>query len=189
MTLSDYDKTLAVRQAKKGDCDAFSTLYEAYSADLYRFAFYMLGNREDAQDAVQDAVLQAYTHIGSLKKDAAFKSWFFKILSNCCKARHSEAFRSGAILPLEDLSDLAPDERAAEFLSSLELRDAIYSLSEEERTVVLFSVIGGYKSHEIAKILQLPASTVRSKLSRSLAKLKRFFAEAPQNAQALKVQE
>ncbi|MDR1631203.1 MAG: RNA polymerase sigma factor [Oscillospiraceae bacterium] len=185
MTLSDYDTAQAVAQAKTGDCDAFSMLYETFSADLYRFAFYMLGTREDAQDAVQDAVLQAYTHIGSLKKDAAFKSWFFKILSNCCKAKLIRASRQGGVLPLEDFSDLAPDERAAEFFSSLELRDAIYRLSEEDRTVVLFSVIGGYKSHEIAKILQLPPSTVRSKLSRSLEKLKRFLADAPKSVQAL----
>ena len=55
---------------------------------------------------------------------------------------------------------------------AMELREAIYGLSDEERSIVLLSIIGGYKSHEIAKALSCPPGTVRSKLSRSLAKLR-----------------
>lgn len=186
MASMGYDLNEIVKKAKNGDCDAFSNLYENYAADLYRFAFFMLGNREDAQDAVQDAALQAYTHIAALKKEAAFKSWFFKILSNCCKTKLIQAARSGRVLPFEDLSDLAPDEGAAKFPSSLELRDAIYGLSKEERNIVLLSVVGGYKSHEISKMLDMPSGTVRSKLARSLKKLEPMVLDSPIGAEAIK---
>ena len=161
-----------VLKARNGDCDAFAALYSQYDTDLYRFAFYMLGNSEDARDCVQDACLLAFTNISSLQKAEAFKSWLFKILSNCCKAKLARASERGSPLPLDDFSGLIPDENSAGFILSLELREAISALAEDERDVVLLSVVGGYKSHEISAITGLGASTVRSKLSRSLVKLR-----------------
>ena len=165
-------ETGLVLKARNGDADAFAALYSQFSSDLYRFAFYMLGNREDARDSVQDACLLAFANISSLQKAGAFKSWLFKILSNCCKAKLTRAAEKGAPLPLDDFYELIPDENSAGFILSLELREAVFSLSEEERNIVLLSVVGGYKSHEISEILGLGASTVRSKLSRSLTKLR-----------------
>lgn len=176
----DKDLNKIVAKAQNGDHDAFCVLYSKYSADLYRFAFYLLGNAEDAQDAVQDACIQAFTHIAALKKAAAFKSWFFKILSNCCKAKLIQAAKHGTPLALDDFSDLIPDECSAEFISSLELRDAISALPDDDRNIVLLSVIAGYKSYEISDMLGIRASTVRSKLSRSLAKLRAILSDSRQ---------
>ncbi len=161
-----------VRRSQENDAAAFAELYEMFNRDLYRFAFYMLGNREDALDAVQDAVLQAYLKIATLKNPDAFKSWLFKILSNVCKQNLIKHAQNGQSLDLEDFKNLIPDDNSSQFVMSLELREAIFGLNEEERDIVLLSVIGNYKSQEIAKMLDSRPGTIRSKLARSLIKLK-----------------
>ena len=73
--------------AKKGDKDAFAQLYQHIYKDLYKFAYYVLKNDQDAQDAVSDAVMDAYAGISKLKNADAFRSWMFKILSAKCKRK------------------------------------------------------------------------------------------------------
>lgn len=65
--------------------ERFMELYQTVYRDLYRLAYYYMGNPEDAEDAVQDTALSAYEHFGSLKKEASFRFWIFRILVNCCK--------------------------------------------------------------------------------------------------------
>ena len=74
-----------VRRAKRGDVDAFAELYAGIYKDMYRFALYTLRNTSDAEDAVSDAVTDAFASIRKLRSEEAFKSWIFRILSNKCK--------------------------------------------------------------------------------------------------------
>ena len=73
-----------VSSAKKGSAEAFGELYEIYSKDMFRFAYYYLGSSVLAEDCVSECVCIAFQKIGSLRKPSAFKSWLFKILHNCC---------------------------------------------------------------------------------------------------------
>lgn len=159
-------------QARAGDTNAFGQLYARYAQDLYRFAYYYLGSREEAEDAVQDAVCAAFQGIGALRSAASFKAWMFSILTNTCKHHIAAVKERRLTTPLEEAHRLGEPECPAELALAMELREAIYALSDEERSILLLSVIGGYKSHEIAKALSCPAGTVRSKLSRSLSKLR-----------------
>lgn len=161
-----------VEQAKAGNADAFGRLYAQYAQDLYRFAYYYLGSREEAEDAVQDAVCAAFQGIGALRSAASFQAWMFSVLANTCK-HHIAAVRERRLTtPLEEVRQLGESDCSEELLIAMELREAIYALGDEERSILLLSVVGGYKSHEIAKVLSCPPGTVRSKLSRSLAKLR-----------------
>lgn len=162
-------------EAKKGDAQAFGQLYSEYSRDLYRFALYYLKNEYDAEDAVQDAALAAFRNIRSLKKNEAFKSWFFKILSNECKkhiqkknARREELTDDGSVLA--DSSD-AQTESFGEIFGLLDL------LPEKDREIVTLSVINGCNSKEISEITGMKAVTVRSRLSRALHKLREEMSE------------
>lgn len=76
---------LWIRKAKKGDAHAFACLYGKIYRDLYRFALGMMKHPQDAEDAVSEAVLSAFRYMSGLKKDEAFGSWMFRILSNVCK--------------------------------------------------------------------------------------------------------
>ncbi|MDE6385078.1 MAG: RNA polymerase sigma factor [Eubacterium sp.] len=164
------DKELVIR-AKDGDAHAFTILYGKYKKKLYGYAFYRLGNKADAEDAVQDCVLSAFEQINKLKKAESFSSWIFRILYCCCTSAVKEQIRQRNTDNIEDYANvftITYDETKEQ----TELKQALEVLSDEEREIVLLSVVAGFKSKEIAQISGLTAGSVRSKLSRSLAKLK-----------------
>jgi len=148
--------------------------------DLYRLALYFLKNKEDAEDIVSEAVLDAYRQIESLRDDSLFRNWIVKILTNKCRMKLKEY-----ALSQEEVSDNVTelsDERTkreaynAEF-NSLELKEMLMELENEERFIICLSVFEGYKGDEIARILGLNPATVRSKKQRALAKLKAVIKE------------
>lgn len=152
-------------------CDAarFAGMYEEVYRDLYRFALCMMRNPQDAEDAVSEAVIHGYEHVYSLRREDAFKSWMFTILSRVCKkrlaaaARKREADAAGFFERPEGVED--------NMNLSLDVRRAFAVLSEEEQMIVGLSVFGGYQSSEIGRMLRLKDGTVRSKRSRALAKM------------------
>lgn len=158
--------------AGKGrECGCLRAAICQYAQDLYRFAYYYLGSREEAEDAVQDAVCAAFQGLRPAQC-LILQGLAFSILSNTCKHHIAAVKERRLTTPLEEARRLGESECSEELMLAMELREAIYALSDEERSIVLLSIIGGYKSHEIAKALSCPPGTVRSKLSRSLAKLR-----------------
>ncbi len=162
-----------VTLAKNGDTEAFGELYEIYYKEMYRYALCVTGSRELAQDAISDTVYSAFRQIGSLKKTEAFKGWLFRILCAACKRNYTENRQKTALVYLDDgENDETEPGETYDFDISIDLRNALNSLSDEEREIVTLSAIGNYRSHEIAKITGYPASTVRSKLKRALKKMR-----------------
>lgn len=162
-----------VQEAQKGSVEAFGELYAGLAADLYRFALWYLHNEADAEDAVQEACLRAYKNLKSLRKEEAFRSWFFRILANICRDKLSAA-AAGQIVSLDDPEAFVEpaDDSSEDFIRLGETGERIASLGEPESSIVLLSVLAGYTSKEIGVLLHLKSSTVRSKLSRALAKLR-----------------
>lgn len=159
-----------IKHAKKGNAYAFGELYAEYSTQLYRFALYTLKNPQDAEDAVQNAAMNAFCKIRDLKKDESFRSWFFKILYNECRKILSGKPRLYEV-PQEEMSvydkEVPPDSGITDLLSLLD------PLSHEQKSIVILSVFDGYTSEEIGEILGMKAGTVRSTLSRLLSKLRK----------------
>lgn len=143
-------------------------LYQAVYRDLYRLAYYYMGNAEDAEDAVQDTVLAAYEHFDSLKKEASFRAWIFRILVNRCKKNLKK--RGRREVPVEELKDVQESGEVG-LTSQTEMLELLDVLNEEERLIVVLTVFGGYKGEEIARLLQRNHSTIRSKYRRALKKL------------------
>ena len=166
------DTSFLTEKAKNGDSAAFSELYGMFSSDLYRFALYMLASPEDAEDAVQEAVLSAWKSLKSLKDSSLFKAWVFKILSNKCKNILALRKKNPDALPDEDYDFLVSDTEGEYPFKSMELIEALKTLTPPDGQIVLLSVIGGFTSSEIARIYSLPPGTVRSKQQRALQKLR-----------------
>ena len=167
-----------VTMAKNGSAEAFGELYELFYKDMYCYACYITGSETLAQDAVSDAVLSAFKQIKSLKKAEAFKGWLFKILCAACKRYYTENQKKKDLVYLDDENGGFTEPASYESIElSVELRRALDILSQEEREIVLLSVLGNYKSHEIADMLDYPSSTVRSKLKRALKKLRTALGE------------
>ena len=93
------DNTQLIERAIAGDKDAFCALYDLYKDKLYRYAYYRLGNREDAEDAVSECILSAWKQIGILRSSAAFQTWIFRILSRCCARRDRKSTRLNSSHP------------------------------------------------------------------------------------------
>lgn len=160
-----------VTLAKSGDAEAFGELYELYYKEMYYYACCVTGSEELAQDAVSDAVLAAFKQIGSLKKAEAFKGWLFKILCASCKRSYTENRQKRTLVYFDGEQGDEPTE-SNDFDISVDLKQALAKLGEDEREIVLLSVVSDYRSHEIAEILGINSATVRSKLRRALKKLK-----------------
>lgn len=165
-----------VLMAKGGDAAAFSRLYSFYKDKLFRYAYYKLGNGEDAEDAVQSCLLSAFEQIGKLKRPEAFSAWIFKILSVCCANAIKEQIRRRNTDELESYSDLS-SPTSERMVEEIELRECLEKLSEKEREIVYLTVIAGFKSKEVAKISGYSAGNVRTILSRSITKMKNELTE------------
>ncbi|MBP3697715.1 MAG: sigma-70 family RNA polymerase sigma factor [Clostridia bacterium] len=167
-----------VTLAKNGDAEAFGELYEIYYKEMYYYACCVTGSNELAQDAVSEAVLAAFRQIGSLKKPEAFKGWLFKILCASCKRHYTENQHKKAFVYLDSEENSGEEPATDDDLDvSLDLKRALSELADDEREIVMLSTVSGYRSREIAEILGINAATVRSKLRRSLKKMKNMLEE------------
>lgn len=162
--------------AKNGDASAFCDVYSKYKNKLYNYAYFKLGNRDDAEDAVQSCVLTAFEEIKSLKKPEAFSAWIFRILYCSCAALIKEQIKSKSTDDIDSYLNISSADFDENVLQN-ELREALGKLSDDERSIVLLSVVAGLKSKEISKITGLSAGNIRQKLSRSLAKMRKELAE------------
>lgn len=160
-----------IKRAKNGDKQAFAQLYVIHKDSLYRYAYFKLGNQSDAQDAVSDCIAKAYSGLSLLKNEQSFGAWIFKILyRQCCSILNRNISRRTEA-SLDDCMGLSREDN----LLAPELHEALAQLSTEDKDIVLLSVVAGYKTREIAEMLSLNHSTVRSRLSRALEKMKNFL--------------
>ena len=156
--------------AVNGDTDAFSKLYGEIYKELYYYALANLQNAEDAADAVQDAVLDGYMSISSLRKSEAFDSWMFKILVAKIKQKQKEYAQRRSNLDYINESDaIIKDENGFE---RCEILEEFADLSEAERLCISLHCIAGYKGREIMEITGIKDTTVRSHISRGKAKIR-----------------
>lgn len=161
-------------KASGGDRAAFCELYGAYKDKLYRYALYRLGNPTDAEDAVSDCIVSAYRQIGNLKKPEAFSSWLFRILYCACNALIKAQIQQRNTVDINDVEGVLRTDMQ-QTVDKTELQQALDILKPEEREIVLLAVVSGLSSKEISKITDLTPGAVRSKLSRSLKKMREFL--------------
>lgn len=162
-----------IDSAKSGNAESFGELYACIWKDLYRFCCYYLGSKNDAEDVVQDTVIEAYKSLPSLKNEASFRGWIFAIATRQCSRQIKKIKQSRLAVDVDDLFDLHDDtEIGRDTEQSVLIFNAISELKDDARSIVLLSVIEGYSGHEIARILNRPESTCRSILFRSLKKMR-----------------
>ena len=154
--------------------EEFSDKYDEYSPMLYRICALRLGNRQDAEDAVQDCMLTAYARLEQLKKAEAFAAWLYAILYHGCMAGIKAQIARREQADIDAYANSLSAAQSAD-LESQELRQALGILSEENQNIVLLSVVVGLSSREVAKITGLTAGTVRQRLRRSLSKMKSYL--------------
>ncbi len=175
-----------VKKAQKGDSAAFAELYSAVYKELYYYALCNLNNQDDAADAVQDAVLDAFVGIKNLRSEEAFKGWMIRILTAKIKRKQAEyvaerenlAYISdgygGSGCSEDDDKELDIPYKESKY-EGIELLDHIESLSKAEKLCFSLNAIYGYTSDEISKITGINSATVRTHLARGKSKLRKLL--------------
>lgn len=155
-----------VRRARRGDAEAFIALIEECKMTLRRVALGYLKNEEDVADAIQDTILDAYEHIGSLKKEEYFKTWLVRILINRCTKRYRMNQHKAY---LEDYTEKA---QCDEGKTDVEFREMLSILPDDSR--IIFQLYYGeqFTIREIAEVLEMNENTIKSKLHRGKEQLR-----------------
>ena len=156
-----------IRKARSKDPDAFSSLIYFYMKDLYRVAISILMNDEDAADAIQDTILGCWEKLHTLKQEKYFKTWLTRILINHCYDMWKKQQR---MTTMEDY-----EEPVAEDQYNVELKEALGQLDEKYRIVMVLYYSEGYQTGEIAELLEIPRSTVQTRLQWGREKLEAYY--------------
>lgn len=181
------EKVLLAR-AKKGEIAAFESLMTAYENRIYSLALRSTGSEQDAADITQEVFLRAWKNLDSFRGDSSLSTWLYRVTSNLCvdfaRKKAAEGMptsiddEESPAVDLADPSRMAQPEAAAEN-SELreELQFALAQLSEEHRRVVLLRDVAGMTYTDIARTLGLEEGTVKSRLARARASLRKILLE------------
>ena len=156
------------------DAIAFKELYTTVYQDLYRFALCMMHHPQDAEDAVSEAVLSAYENIHKLRKEEAFRSWIFQILANECYQILRNRKRQELTDPFEFSKQEHFRDHCTEDMVSEdgEILSYILRMPKQYQEVLILYYYDEFSTKEIAKILDIPQGTVKSRLARGRKQLK-----------------
>ena len=177
-----------VTRAREGDVPAFEELVRRYQAIAFRVAWLAVRDRGDAEDAVQEAFVKAYFALPRFRPGSPFRPWILRIVANeAHNRRRSSRRRDGLALRVaaaDPVDAVASPETAVLGRSDADaLLAALDRLPERERMVVAFRYLFEMSEAETAEALDLRPGTVKSRLSRALARLRTELASAPMRSE------
>ena len=181
--LASFSDTALIAPLKSGEADAFEELLRRYEGKVYGLSRSITRNDSDAQDALQETFLSVYRKIGSFKEEASLSTWIYRIATNAALMKVRGRRRDERTIPMEEYVPQYDErgERAIaqpdwpprgdeEFLRG-ELRDvlnrSIGELLPDYRTVFVLRDQEGLNTQEVAKVLGLSVSAVKSRLHRA----------------------
>jgi RNA polymerase sigma-70 factor, ECF subfamily len=183
------DAELAAR-AGRGEAAAFELLMRRHNRTLFRTARAILRNDAEAEDALQEAYLQAYRALPEFRAEARFTTWMVRIVANEALMRLRKETRRAQIVPiqsadatpgLEDLTDSQMDKRPEPSAERAEVRrmleTQIDALPDVYRTVFMLRAVEELPVEEIAAVLQIPEATVRTRFFRARSLLREALAQ------------
>jgi len=180
----DWTDAEAAEEARKGNQLAFRALVDRHSRSVFRLAFRMTGNEQDAEDMVQETFLRAYKQLHRFDGRAAFGTWLYRIGANCSldllRARRLRKEHSGtaandeATTLLDTVATSAPDPERLTRSGQLAglLGPALEQLTEAERTAFVLRHYEGQNIEEIAKVLGVNKGAAKHSVFRAVQKLR-----------------
>jgi len=169
-----------VERFQNGESSAFDTLVGRWERKVQGAIYRLVGPGEDVRDLSQETLLKAYRGLGTFKKEARFSSWLYQIALNVCRDRMRRG-RGKTYVSFDELADTgeAGSDVGPSALELIEARDlsrqvaaAVASLPQEQREVVVLKEYQGLTFLEIAEALDVPLSTVKTRLYRGLGQLR-----------------
>src|SRR5215468_1618635 len=179
MDASEASAILA--SARRGDGDAFRILVERHSRSVFRLAYRMTGNQQDAEDVVQESFLRAYRQLGRFESRANFGTWLYRIVANCSvdlmrsKQARQDQVRGESIdaaVEVPAAQTPGPERLAQSAEIDRRVRDALGGLSPLERAAFTLRHYEGRSIDEIGKTLGLGTSAAKHSVFRAVRKLR-----------------
>jgi RNA polymerase sigma-70 factor, ECF subfamily len=169
--------------ALRGDGASFGELAERWRRKIFSFVCRYVGNAEEAEDLTQDTFTKAFQNLDRLADPARFSSWLYKIALNECRMRFRKK-KNVSHVSLADEDDaegidivdgVTPEHHLRDKEVGLVLRTALQALPEEQREVILMKEYQNLKFQEISEIMNVPLSTVKSRMYLGLKTLRRMM--------------
>ena len=175
-------------QARRGDADAFERLVTPYERKLYAVCLRMMASPQDAQDALQDAMLRMWRGLPDFDERARFATWAYRVTTNACLdalrkqknrvASSLEALEESGYLPEDPAS--SPEEAVIQRTREQAVRDALAELPPDARAALVLRDIQGESYERVAEALGLTLGTAKSRIHRAREKLAGILACKPE---------
>lgn len=178
-----------VKRLKKGDRDTFNIFVKEYENKIINIAYGILSDKEEALDASQEVFIRIYKNISSFKGNSSLSTWVYRITVNICKDYLRKRQRSAKTISIDSTSNedieikeipdtaLTPEQSSEQTELQLIVRQAIDTLSEEYKTVIILCDIQGLSYDKISELLHCPVGTVKSRINRARQALRRKISE------------
>lgn len=144
-----------------------------YKQLLYRIALTRLANEEDINEAIQETIISAYNNLYQLKDKSKLKSWIVKILIN--KINYIYNKTNHKIISFEETQKYVSNEEKYDSNLKIDMERALNKLKYKERLIIMFRYYEMYSIKEIADLLKMNENTVKTKIRRSIEKIKKYY--------------
>ncbi|MBR5453665.1 MAG: sigma-70 family RNA polymerase sigma factor [Clostridia bacterium] len=175
---------LIIKRAARGDSEAFAILLREKQSLVYNLAYRLSENREDALDISQEVFIKVWRSLPGFRGDSSFDTWLYRITLNAARDYlERERKHTRGKVDEEDTPESltasydTPEERYLDLEEAGEVKAALGRLSREHREILILREVHGYGYREIADMLDLEEGTVKSRINRARAALKKELTE------------
>lgn len=169
-----------VAESKKGNIDSLITLLSAKQDMLYKIAYTYTQNPYDAEDVLSEATIRAFNKIGQLREPEKFYKWYTALLINLCRAHYHKQQKETARLDhhrQETILEQVVPDFSARVEDKMLVEKILQSLKHSERDLLVLRFMEDFTIKEIADIMNVAESTVKSRLYRTLEKIKQVWGD------------
>ena len=161
----------AVRRAKQGDADEIGKIIQENMNSLYRVAYSILKNEDEIYDAISSTTVIVFEKISCLRQEEFFKTWITRILINECYKIYNQ---NKKIVYLENNQNLE-QMKHTDIYSEVNIKELLKKLNKDLKEIVILYYIEDYSIKDIARIIEIPEGTVKSRLSRARKELEQIL--------------
>lgn len=172
------DESTLISRSKNGDTAAWEPLVRKHQQPVFRFAYLLLGDPDDAEDVAQETFLRAWKYLKRFDTTRPLRPWLLSITSNLASNWRRSAGRYFSALTRAFRDEPVPDsieEKSTQRMQADELWEAVQSLKTADQQVVYLRYFLDLSVAETAEVLQIAEGTVKSRLSRALKKLRKII--------------
>ena len=169
-----------VTRCRAGDLDAFSQVYDRYERQVYRYAYHILGHRDDADDIKQETFVKAYQAIGSFRSESSLQTWLLRICGNLCRDKIKSWDRRkvtyDSTLRDDVLGSSDEDDSPQSILERKQMTEIIFKalrgMPQAQREIIVLHEVEDLSYEEIAAVVGCSRTSIKLRLFRARRSLK-----------------